>query len=339
MCEISIIVPVYNKQTYIENTVGSILEQTFHDFELLLIDDGSTDDSGRICDELAASDGRVKVFHTENHGVSAARNVGLRNAEGKYISFIDADDHVDKAFLEMLHASIENQGAALSVCGYYEIRNGIKTIHYLQSYGSGNDIYEILRQDLLCILWNKLFVREKIKHLFDESITTCEDSVFCSRYYLDNSPKIAYVNEILYGYMARGDGLTSVYQSGAIDGVNKLLKVNRQITDRITDERFRYLVLHHVYKVYFYGIYTYIFENLSKHPISDESLSVISGIINEEKYRRIIKYILKNSRRGSGVERNGISEYLVIFFSLLKMKKAIFYLSKVKTCLIRITNR
>ena len=63
MCEISIVVPVYNKQSYIENTVGSILEQTFHDFELLLIDDGSTDDSGRICDELAASDGRVKVLH------------------------------------------------------------------------------------------------------------------------------------------------------------------------------------------------------------------------------------------------------------------------------------
>ena len=97
--KISVIVPVYNAEKYLHRCIDSILNQTFPDFELLLIDDGSKDQSGEICDEYAKKDSRVKVFHKENGGVSSARNVGIDNAVGEYICFCDSDDWVEKTWL------------------------------------------------------------------------------------------------------------------------------------------------------------------------------------------------------------------------------------------------
>jgi glycosyltransferase involved in cell wall biosynthesis len=99
---ISVIVPVYNVEQYLCKCLDSILDQTFTDFELLLIDDGSPDRSGQICDEYAQKDSRIRVFHKENGGVSSARNLGLDNAKGKWIAFIDSDDWVDSTYLEHL---------------------------------------------------------------------------------------------------------------------------------------------------------------------------------------------------------------------------------------------
>lgn len=333
MCEISIIVPVYNKRKYIANTVLSILRQTFQDYELLLIDDGSSDDSGLLCDKLSEADPRIRTFHTKNRGVSAARNYGISKASGKYISFIDADDTIDRTFLEKLYDSMKENDSDLAVCGYYKIKNGKKTVHEHKDYGTRNEVYEVLRQDLQCILWNKLFVRDKIKHLFDESISTCEDSIFCAWYYYDNNPKIACVDEVLYRYIVHNDGLTSTYQYRALNGIHKLLYINRQISEQITDERLKYLAIHHIYKVYYYGIYMFIFENLSKGPISREKLSVIKHVINNRKYQRIIRFILKYRMQDKKAERIGMMEFFIILFSFLKMKRAIYYISKVKKCL------
>lgn len=91
---LTIIVPVYNVEPYLSDCIESILSQSFDNFELLLIDDGSTDSSGEICDRYAKSDKRIRVFHTENQGVSSARNRGLDEARGKYISFVDSDDYI-----------------------------------------------------------------------------------------------------------------------------------------------------------------------------------------------------------------------------------------------------
>ena len=96
MSKISIIVPVYNTEKYLRCCIDSILVQTFADFELLLINDGSTDSSGTICEEYALEDRRVRVFHKENGGVSSARNVGLDNARGEWITFVDSDDYIEE---------------------------------------------------------------------------------------------------------------------------------------------------------------------------------------------------------------------------------------------------
>ena len=115
---ISIIVPVYNVESYIEKCVCSILKQTYHNFELLLIDDGSKDNSGKICEKLALEDERIKVYHQVNSGVSAARNLGINKMQGKFCAFIDSDDTVQQDYLEVLYRAITYDKSQMSCCSY-----------------------------------------------------------------------------------------------------------------------------------------------------------------------------------------------------------------------------
>ncbi|MBO0454297.1 MULTISPECIES: glycosyltransferase family 2 protein [Enterococcus] len=124
MCEISIIVPVYNVEKYLKKCVDSILNQTFKDFELILVDDGSPDNSGMICDEYAEQDSRVRVIHKENGGLSDARNAGIDVAKGKYIGFVDSDDYIAEDMYELLYRNIIKEDADLSICGIYDVYPG-----------------------------------------------------------------------------------------------------------------------------------------------------------------------------------------------------------------------
>lgn len=118
--KISVIVPIYNVAPYLRRCVDSILQQTYSYLEIFLIDDGSTDESGDICDNYAAKDSRVRVFHVVNGGVSAARNIGLANMTGEYVSFVDADDWIAPTFLDKLFFSIDN--ADICVCHYCDVK-------------------------------------------------------------------------------------------------------------------------------------------------------------------------------------------------------------------------
>lgn len=118
---ISVIVPVYNTKAYLERCIDSLLEQTYRDMEIILVDDGSTDGSGEICDSYAARDGRVRVFHKENGGSSSARNLGLDNARGDYIGFADSDDYVDPDMYERLYAGIREYRVRAAQIGRNEI--------------------------------------------------------------------------------------------------------------------------------------------------------------------------------------------------------------------------
>ena len=335
MCEISVIIPVYNKKDYIVDTVKCVLAQTYTDYELLLIDDGSTDGSGDICDCLAEKDERINVVHTTNHGVGAARNLGIKKANGKYISFIDADDRVDKRFLEKLYKAITDNDAGMAACEYYELKNGRKTIHKYKQYNTGNKYYDILRQDVLCILWNKLFVKDKIKHLFDENISTCEDSIFCARYYYDNDPKVVFVNEVLYGYVICSGGLTSSLQVNAYEGVEKYLAVNRRIARKIDDKKYRLPAFHHIYRSYYYGIYLFIYENLSKGSLTAEKAEIFDKVFNDTNYKKIIWFVLKYPYQNRIVEGTSKGEKCIMFLSLLKMKRTMCLLLKLLRLLER----
>ena len=163
--EISVIVPVYNVEKYLNRCIDSILAQTFTDFELLLIDDGSTDNSGKLCDEYAAKDKRVRVFHKENGGAASARNMGLTEASGEYIAFIDSDDWVDRTYLEVLFRICVENGVDLGCCGHqttaeYTIKADIKensiTIYTPEEFWCYS-------QSNAAIVWGKLFA----KKLFD----------------------------------------------------------------------------------------------------------------------------------------------------------------------------
>lgn len=127
---VSIIIPIYNAEKTLPRCVDSILSQTFRDFTLILVDDGSKDDSGKICDEYAEKDSRVKVIHKENGGVSSARNAGLDISENEYITFLDADDAVPNNYLSCLYGCMIANSADIAVCDVVFIRNGAETMRF-----------------------------------------------------------------------------------------------------------------------------------------------------------------------------------------------------------------
>lgn len=200
---ISVIVPVYNVSIYLRQCVDSILAQTFTDFELLLINDGSKDDSGVICDEYAAKDSRVRVFHKENGGVSSARNHGLDNAKGEWIAFVDGDDWIKPDYLE----SIMSQPDADMVMCSFEAFGGIDVYdNSVRSHLYTRDeikifIEEYILTATLTTPWCKLFKRKLVSSLrFNINMSLNEDTVFVFEY-------LCKVNSIKvienWGYMYR----------------------------------------------------------------------------------------------------------------------------------------
>ena len=150
--KISVIVPVYKAEAYLRCCVDSLLAQTFRDFEILLIDDGSPDKSGEICDEYARQDGRIKALHKKNGGVSSARNVGIEHAQGEWITFVDADDYVKSAYLtDFGLADLKaNDKSVLIYQGISYWKSGVTSPHFHyqedDSRQSGDSIIE-------CCLW------------------------------------------------------------------------------------------------------------------------------------------------------------------------------------------
>ena len=168
MAEVSIIVPVYQVEKYIRQCVDSILAQTFTDFELILVDDGSKDQSGKICDEYARMDTRVKVIHQKNSGVAAARNHGIACANGSYLCFVDADDWIENTMIMQCLSQIKENDADMAVCGFERIDLDSGKVVGRDMTGYGNSVKEITPKDDFMVFvnpapWNKIYKREKIK--------------------------------------------------------------------------------------------------------------------------------------------------------------------------------
>lgn len=183
--KISVIVPVYNVEKYLPRCIDSILSQTFTDFELLLIDDGSTDNSGKICDEYAKHDSRIMVFHKENGGVSSARNIGLDNAKGKWITFSDSDDEFYSDALKTYNDIIQTHDNVDIICCGHSV---FKASGSLQNYTCSKFLLLEDKEKILLecesssscgFLWNKCFRATIVKKgRFDETISWCEDHIF-----------------------------------------------------------------------------------------------------------------------------------------------------------------
>lgn len=185
---ISVIVPVYNTEQYLDRCVQSILAQTYTDFELLLIDDGSTDSSGVICDRYAELDSRVRVFHKENGGVSSARNLGLDNARGEWIAFVDSDDWVADKYLENFISHLNNEAKLIISFSYSVFKNKIYEPKYKSGIIKNGHFDKLFNQyDLSWRTspWGKLYNKEIIKGnnlQFNVDMPIGEDLVFLYQY-------------------------------------------------------------------------------------------------------------------------------------------------------------
>lgn len=208
--EVTIIVPVYNVEKYLNKCIDSILSQTFNNFELILIDDGSTDSSGNICDEYLNKDKRVKVIHKENGGVSSARNAGLDIAKGKYISFVDSDDYISDYYIEKLYNNIKDNNADISICGcngfLKEKENNLNNIIYdidiLESKDALLKLYNVNTRFIYVTVYLKMYKKSLFDNIRFPLGKINEDSFIIYKLYL-KSNKIIYNNSKLYFYRNR----------------------------------------------------------------------------------------------------------------------------------------
>ena len=219
MPTVSVIVPIYNTEKFLQNCVESILNQTFTDFELLLINDGSKDNSGAICDDYAVKDSRIRVFHKKNGGVSSARNLGLDNARGEWITFVDSDDWIE---ISALYNMLKESDADIIVGGiHFANENTIGTFP-ARGKVKGEMLGPLLAKNIdhysICGPWAKLFKNKIIKdnHLrFNEKLTFSEDSVFVKTY-LMKIYSLRIVNSLCYHYNNIGDDIYQKYSRSFI---------------------------------------------------------------------------------------------------------------------------
>lgn len=201
--EVSIIIPVYNTEQYLPHCIDSLLSQAFTDFELLLIDDGSKDCSGQICDEYAAKDSRVRVFHKENGGVSSARNLGLRNAQGEWIIFIDSDDWISESMLHDMHEKATSENSDIVYCDLKTVFNEHTEILHIAKYDSdkvnmlNNFIKSTFGSVVGMLAKRRLYESNQVR--FPIGVKFCEDFYVAVRLMLF-SEKICYIPTAYYCY-------------------------------------------------------------------------------------------------------------------------------------------
>lgn len=224
MIEISVIVPVYNVEAYLSRCINSILAQTYGDFELILVDDGSTDNSGKICDDFALSDPKIQVIHKENGGQSSARNVGLDVCTGKYIAFVDSDDFIAPNMLENLRMLVEKENADIAECSMTRVfdsappQNLTETDDYMVT--AGPETIPMLYKDCLpgspapC---NKLYRRNLFYNLRFEEGRIYEDTLIVPFIYYRAKKVVRTPNCYYFYYQRQGSTTRSPYSIKKLD--------------------------------------------------------------------------------------------------------------------------
>ncbi|MDE5885512.1 MAG: glycosyltransferase [Oscillospiraceae bacterium] len=231
--KISVIVPIYNVETYLPRCIDSVLAQSFRNFELLLIDDGATDSSGKICDEYVKKDERIHVFHKKNGGPSDARNYGIEKAEGEYLTFIDPDDYIAANYLEVLYQMLTSQDADISiVCSQLvtdmNADTGIMEMMPVYTVDSQEAIRRMLTRDPYGVaVWGKLYVRS----LFDDirfPVGRLYEDMLTSPYVFANCHRVAYTKMPMYFYYQRTESTMNrpirEQDFQAFDGLREIIK-------------------------------------------------------------------------------------------------------------------
>lgn len=204
---ISIIVPIYNVEKYLKRCIDSIINQTYKKLEIILVDDGSKDNSGKICDKYAKKDIRIKVIHKKNEGVSEARNVGLKVSTGEYIGFVDADDFVEKDMYEKMYKKAKEVDADIVICDYqFYPNNKIKKKKWYNPY-KGEITGEFLNRNTQP--WNKIVSNKLIKETNFKFFEKNGDGVFI--YLILSAGKIVSIEDILYNYRVGHSSMSTNY--------------------------------------------------------------------------------------------------------------------------------
>lgn len=225
---VSVIVPVYNNEKFLGECVESICRQTYVDLEVILVDDGSTDSSGTICDKLAMSDPRIRVVHTSNSGVSAARNTGIDMASGSYMMFVDSDDAIHPEMVRTLVNMTATEGAGCAICKFTDRKSALSpegnTIHISPRQAIEMTLYQYMLDSSLCC---KLFPTEALKRTRLREGIRYEDLDCIYRIYENIEGKIVFTSAPMYLYRNNPDSFIHNFTPDRLDVL--------AVTDRIVD--------------------------------------------------------------------------------------------------------
>jgi glycosyltransferase involved in cell wall biosynthesis len=330
---ISIIVPVYNVEKYIQRCIDSILAQTLSNFELILVDDGSTDKSGTICDNYAKEDSRINVIHLKNEGVSNARNKGISLAQGDYLMFCDSDDYVEKNWCNLLYKAINQGGKILPIIGVriiYNIGGGKKEVirAFPKKVSMEKDKYfETYKKGLSGSLWCKIYERKIIVDnslYFNVNVNRGEDLLFNLSYikYMDS---IVTIPTIGYNYVhSNENSLINRYRKDLFDVTVMVYYAWREYfkqhnVDRKQIEEFA---------TYFYLNFLNMFKNTFDERNKDnliEKLKYNNHILNSKEFIECLKMANTSQEDNRYIKLLKTNNYYLVWFveQVIKVKKII----------------
>lgn len=239
--KVSVILPAYNAASTINMMMDSMLCQTFKDFEILAIDDGSTDDTGKILDAYAQQDSRVRVFHKPNGGVAMARQLGVDNAQGEYSIHVDADDWVEPTMLEEMYAKAKAEDADVVIVDFYSDRNGMREVvvqnsPLLTPVEVLHDIFRGVQFGSLCNKMLRTNLYERYGARFFPDINYCEDVLIWVQLLKNEEVKIAYMPKAYYHYVYQQNSITHKISRKQYDN---LLRYENKLNELLPGLRYK----------------------------------------------------------------------------------------------------
>ena len=279
---ISIVVPVYKVEQYLDRCVDSIVNQTYKNLEIILVDDGSPDNCPQMCDEWAKKDNRIKVIHKENGGLANARNTGIDICTGDYVLFVDSDDYIESDMVEfLLKLSLEND-ADVSRCGFYfDYSDGRDVSQFtdcsIKFLDKTEAIIDLATSGFGGTAWNKLYKKDIIKtHLYDKSDGCSEDIMHNFRVYQDVS-KIVFCDEPKYHYVLRKNSITNnTFGHGAFD----IIRAKKKIIDYAKDFS---EIMPYAVKGYIISAYIVLSGCIQNNAFKDDKNKLIKSILKYKK--------------------------------------------------------
>jgi len=331
---ISIIVPVYNVEDFLENCIKSIIEQTYSNLEIILVDDGSKDNSGKLCDYFARRDKRIKIIHKKNGGLSSARNAGLEIATGVYIMFIDSDDFYEKNACEILYNEIEQKQADYVIGNYIHVTydgqkwaNPVFDIKKYDDFKLKIDDYKKSFFVMNSVVWNKIFKRdfiEKYKLRFIEN-AIAEDAIFSTYCYVHTN-NAYFINEIVYNYRQNKENVSistncSKKYFEQLNDSYKLIFKNFEATNNLGFYRFFYA-----------RIMPYLLcKIIDTNSLNDEEIVEILSLLNWFfKQRELYNVAIINNKLANIVEDINNEKYIEALNKIKETKEYRNRISDVK---------
>ena len=319
MEKISVIVPIYNVEEYLGRCIDSIIKQTYENLEIILVNDGSTDNSLDICYEYSKKDTRIKIINQKNMGLSGARNSGILEATGKYISFIDSDDYIDVDFYNKLVNVCESKNADIAICEYKRFKDSKELTHLkkneeVSTYTSIQAITKLLKRDskITNHAWNKLYktvlfedIRYPIGKKFEDLGTT---------YLLfEKANKICYIDSELYYYYYRENSIIGNLKIDGILDKMELVEIRNKYLEN------KYPEISGVLKEYY--MYACIINTVDAYRVSTRE------ILKDENINRNVAYIKKNIKKlGYGYFIRNFEKNIIAYAICIKINKNLMFL-------------